>query len=262
VHSLVDIPWWRLSLAFACAAAVLALARHQRLEIERDILIASARGPIQLIAIAYVLTAIFAIDHPALVLLAVACMLAVATQTAVGRLRQRFVGLRRATAAALGIGTALSLVLMSGLIVQLKPWYAPQYVITFAGMILGNSMNAASLAGERFQEEVNARRDEIEARLALGFTGPQSVHPLLQRSLKAALMPTINSLMVAGVVQLPGMMTGQILSGVAPDRAVRYQILIYFLLLLSVCVSAWILLLLISRRYLTAAHQLRDPQGG
>ena len=118
-------------------------------------------------------------------------------------------------------------------------------------------MNGASLAGERFQEDLRNRIDEVEARLSLGLSGPESVHPLLTRALRASMIPTLNSFAVAGVVQLPGMMTGQILSGVAPFVAVEYQILIFFLLMTSTAVSSLLFLLMLRSRYLNASHQLR-----
>jgi putative ABC transport system permease protein len=146
---------------------------------------------------------------------------------------------------------------MAGAVVRPTPWYDPQYVIPFAGMILGNAMNGASLAGERFQDELRSRRAEVETRLALGLSGNESVHPLLARALRASMIPTFNQFAVAGVVQLPGMMTGQILSGVEPIVAVEYQILIFFLLMTSTAISTLAFLVLIRSRYLTPAHQLR-----
>jgi len=96
-------------------------------------------------------------------------------------------------------------------------------------MILGNSMTSAALAGERLQADLAARRDEVEARLALGFSGSEAVQPLVRRALQAAMIPTVNGMMTVGLVQLPGMMTGQILAGTSPLAAVRYQIVVVFM---------------------------------
>lgn len=256
MHAIRDIVWWRLSLVAVCLALVLALSRSQRLGIERTLLVAAGRGTVQLLAVGYVLMAIFSVDRWEWVLLTLRTMLGVAAHTSVGRLSHPLQGLRWFAAGALSCGTGLGLVLMSR-IVRPEPWYDPQYLIPFGGMLLGNSMNGASLAGERFQEELRSRIDEVECRLALGLSGAESVHPLLVRAQRAAMIPTLNSFMVAGVVQLPGMMTGQILSGTPPILAVKYQILIYFLLVTSVAITALLFLFLIRSRYVTPAHQLR-----
>jgi putative ABC transport system permease protein len=259
MHDIVDIAWWRLALTASCLVILVGIARRARLGMERTLVVASSRGTIQLLAVGYVLGAIFAVRRPELVFATLLVMLAVAAHTGVGRLSTPLRGARWFAGVALGSGTALGLVFMSRVVVGTDPWYDPQYLIPFGGMLLGNSMNGASLAGERFQDELSSRRAEVEARLALGFSGPESVHPLLARSLRAAMIPTVNSFMVAGVVQLPGMMTGQILSGTDPIIAVKYQILIFFLLMTTVALSTLVFLVLLRSRYLTPAHQLVLP---
>jgi ABC-type iron transport system FetAB permease component len=113
-----------------------------------------------------------------------------------------------------------------GLVVRPQPWWEPQYLIPIAGMILGTSMTSAALAGDRLQADLAARREEVEARLALGFSGREAVQPLVRASLRASMIPTVNGMMTVGLVQLPGMMTGQILAGSSPLVAVRYQIVV------------------------------------
>lgn len=257
MHSIADITWWRLALTALCLGLVVGISRRMRLGLERTLLWASLRGTLQLLAVGYVLVAIFAVQRWEWVFITLLVMLSVAARTSVGRLSHRLPGLAWLTGGALLCGMSLGLSFMAAVVVVTDPWYDPQYLIPFGGMLLGNSMNGASLAGERFQEELRARADEVEARLALGLSGPESVHPLLRRAQRAAMIPTINSFMVAGIVQLPGMMTGQILSGTDPVIAVKYQILIFLLLMTSVAVATLLFLLLLRSRYLTAAHQLR-----
>jgi putative ABC transport system permease protein len=239
-------------------ALVLVIARRFRLRIARTILIASGRGTVQLIAVGYFLGALLTVRRFELVLATFLVMLGVAARTGAGRLRHPLPGAAWLASASLATGTTLGVVFMTAVVVRPSPWYDPQYVIPFAGMLLGNSMNGTSLAGERFQEDLRARREEVEARLALGLSGPESVHPLLSRALRASMLPTVNSFAVAGIVQLPGMMTGQILSGIPPIIAVEYQILIFFLLMTSTAVSTLSFLILVRSRYLTPAHQLRS----
>lgn len=257
IHSVLPIPWWRLALVVVLLGVLLVIVQRFRLGIGRTAVITSIRGTAQLIAVGYALGAIFAVRSWELVFATLLVMLGVAARTSVGRLRQRLPALTWLAGAALATGTGLGLVFMAGAVVRPTPWYDPQYVIPFAGMILGNAMNGASLAGERFQDELRSRRAEVETRLALGLSGNESVHPLLARALRASMIPTFNQFAVAGVVQLPGMMTGQILSGVAPIVAVEYQILIFFLLMTSTAISTLAFLVLIRSRYLTPAHQLR-----
>jgi putative ABC transport system permease protein len=223
----------------------------------RTVLSSAVRGTAQLFAVGYVLVALFAVDRPELVLGIVLVMVGAAAHTARSRLAP-VPGLAWLAGAALSAGTGLSVLFMTAVVVRPSPWYAPQYLVSITGMLLGNAMNGASLAGDRFQDELVSRRAEVEARLSLGLSGQESVHPLQARALRAALIPTLNSFAVAGVVQLPGMMTGQILAGVRPDLAVRYQIVIFILLTMSTAVSTLLFLKLLSSRYLTDAHQLRS----
>ena len=256
LHAVVPIPWPRLSLVTLSLLLLLGIGHRFRLKIGRTALVASARGSVQLILVGYFLGALLTVRRWELVLATFLVMLGVAARTGMGRLRRPLPGIAWLAGVSLGAGTALGVAFMAGVIVRPSPWYDPQTIIPFAGMLLGNAMNGASLAGERFQEDLRARQGEVEARLALGQSGNDSVHPLLARALRASMIPTLNSFAVAGIVQLPGMMTGQILSGVAPLIAVEYQILIFFLLMTSTAVSTLLFLCWFVRaRYLTRAHQ-------
>lgn len=266
LHPVVAIPWWRLSLAALSLLLLVGISKKFRLGLGRTALVSSARGTAQLVLVGALLGTLLAVRRWELVLATFLVMLGAAARTGAARLGRPLPGIAWLAGASLAAGTSLGVAFMVGVVVRPAPWYDPQYVIPFAGMLLGNAMNGASLAGERFQEDLRVRRSEIEARLALGLSGPDAVHPMLARALRASMIPTFNSFAVAGVVQLPGMMTGQILSGVAPLVAVEYQILIFFLLMTSTAVSTLLFLLLLRSRYLTDAHQLRVgllvlPQG-
>ncbi|HVU00490.1 MAG TPA: iron export ABC transporter permease subunit FetB [Polyangiaceae bacterium] len=257
LHGVLPIPPERLALASLSVALLFVIAWKLRLGIGKAAVTSALRGTAQLVAVGYVLGAIFAVPRFDLVLATFLVMLGVAARTGMGRVRKPIPGLSWLAFAAILSGTSLGVVVMTVIAVRPEPWWDPQYVIPFGGMLLGNGMNGSSLAGERFLEDLRIRRPEVEARLCLGFTGPDAVHPMLARALRASLIPTFNSFAVAGVVQLPGMMTGQLLSGVAPLVAVEYQILIFFMLMTSTAVSTLVFLLLLRGRCLTAAHQLR-----
>ena len=258
MHPLGDISWWRLSACGLCLIFAVAVSLRMKLGIERTLTIASIRGPLQLFAVGYALSAIFAVRNPLLVIALLLIMLSVAARTGAGRLSRPLPHIAPLLGVSLACGTAISLVVMTTLVVPTEPWYDPQYLIPFGGMLLGNSMNAASLAGERFQEELRARRLHIETLLCVGFSGPDSVHEMFARSLRASMIPTLHAFMVAGIVQLPGMMTGQILAGVDPLMAVKYQVLIFFLLLTSVMTTSWMFLSFLRSHYFTPTHQFRS----
>ena len=184
-------------------------------------------------------------------------MTGVATQAAVSRLGKPLPGATWIAAMALTVSTAATLAYVIGVVVQVRPWYEPQYIIPIAGMILGNSMTSAALAGDRLQSDLRARSDEIEARLALGFSGREAVQPMVRASLRAAMIPTVNGMMTVGLVQLPGMMTGQILAGSSPLVAIRYQMVVVFMQGAATALGSLLFVRLAADRYLTPAHQLR-----
>jgi putative ABC transport system permease protein len=139
-----------------------------------------------------------------------------------------------------------------------QPWYQPQYVIPIAGMIIGNSMNGASLAINRLVAEIRLRRTEIEAALSLGATARQAVNQAFKEAVKSAMIPTINAMMIVGIVQLPGMMTGQIIAGTRPEQAVRYQVVVVYMLTAAVTVTCICAAILTYRQYFTKSHQLKN----
>lgn len=136
-------------------------------------------------------------------------------------------------------------------------WKRPEVVVPLLGMILGNSVNGLSLAAERLESELRANRDLVELRLALGATTAQAARPALQAAVRAALTPTIHSMSIAGIVAIPGMMTGQLLAGASVELALRYQMLIYLAIATTVTLGTLILLRLRLGHYFNAAMQLR-----
>ncbi|MDH5649562.1 MAG: iron export ABC transporter permease subunit FetB, partial [Gammaproteobacteria bacterium] len=128
------------------------------------------------------------------------------------------------------ISTFCITVLVLLVVVSPEPWYAPQYAIPLLGMMLGNTMNGIALAMDRLLHAAWEKRNMIESRLLLGQTGAQALEDLRHESMRTGMIPMINAMAAAGLVSLPGMMTGQILSGTPPMEAVKYQILIMFMI--------------------------------
>jgi putative ABC transport system permease protein len=115
-------------------------------------------------------------------------------------------------------------------IIRVQPWYDPQYLIPLLGMVLGNTLSGISLGLDRFMDSLATQRDQVETLLALGATRWEAAHSQVRDAIRVGMIPTVNSMMVMGLVSLPGMMTGQILAGANPIDAVRYQIVIIFMI--------------------------------
>ncbi len=204
------IPFANLAFAFAPVAAVAAVLWRWSAG-SGTVAYATIRMVIQLVLIGYVLTYIFETEHAGIVIGILAIMLGASSWIALRPLAPRTGGLYLKALCAIATGGFLTLAIVTGGVLQLDPWFEPRTMIPIAGMIFSSAMNTVSLAAERFNAEM---RNGI-------------VHDLArQRALEAALIPMINAFLAVGLVALPGMMTGQILSGVEPHIAVRYQIMV------------------------------------
>jgi putative ABC transport system permease protein len=140
-------------------------------------------------------------------------------------------------------------------LVRVRPWYSPHYAIPLVGMILGNTLNGIALGLDRLGSELNARRGEIEGLLALGATRWEAARGPVQQAIRTGMIPILNAMMVVGIVSLPGMMTGQLLAGVDPIQAVKYQIVIMFLISSGTALGTVGVVLLSYRRLFNANHQ-------
>jgi putative ABC transport system permease protein len=202
------------------------------LGIERQLLVATVRMVVQLSAVGAVLTLLFGVASLPWTLLMALVMVLFAGREIVARQKRRLSGWW-----GYGLGTAtmtlaaatLTLVALLGSL-QPEPWYDPRYAIPLFGMILGNAMTGISLGLDTLTTATVRERAAIEARIALGAARFDALRPVMQEAMRRGFMPMINSMAAAGVVSLPGMMTGQILAGIAPAEAVRYQLLIMFLI--------------------------------
>lgn len=254
---MIELSWIDLSLATGLILIALGLSRWQRVGLARDIAIGAVRAFVQLLLVGYVLIYIFAIDQWFIVILALFVMVAVATRTAVGRQEKPDRRLFGIMGVAMLLGSGLTLLYVGGGVVKLDPWYDPRYLIPLFGMIVGNAMNAAALAAERLTGEMEARRAEIEAYLALGAHPKQAAREAVRRAIRASMIPMVNSLMVVGIVALPGMMTGQVIAGASPLTAVRYQIVVMFMLMVAVTVTGTAVALWHRSTFFTTSQQLR-----
>src|SRR5436190_7922155 len=208
----------------------LSVALHLRLE--RQLAIATLRMLVQLVLVGYVLTFLFTVVSPFWTALAAFIMVLFASREIVVRQKRRLRGL---WTYGLGAGCTLlaaGTVTMFSLLTQLhpEPWYHPRYALPLLGMILGNTMTGISLGLDVLTNGLVQERAAVEARLALGAHRYTALLPVVRDALRSGFMPTINAMAAMGLVALPGMMTGQILAGADPVDAVKYQLLIMFLI--------------------------------
>ncbi len=228
------IPLTALDLGLA-ALAVLALAgtaHRDRLGVSRQLLWLSVRMTAQLLLVGLVLRVVLGTEVPGAVALMAFVMLLVAAREVRSRQRRPLRGMWGYLVGGSAMFVSSFAFTVFALVVVLgpDPWWTPRFAIPLLGMLLGNTMNGIALAVERLTESVTLEREVIEQRLALGETREEAMRDLARQSARAGLIPILNALAAAGIVSLPGMMTGQILAGADAMEAVRYQILIMLLI--------------------------------
>jgi len=187
----------------------------------------------QLLLIGYVLTYIFHSDKAWLITGILIMMIIVSSWIALGIIKERRSIFIKQAIIAIGVSGSLILVLMTQGVLKVSPWYQPEIIIPLAGMVFANAMNSVSLCAERLFSELKNGQNYLQAR---------------NQALNAASIPVVNSLFAVGLVSLPGMMTGQILSGVSPLIAARYQIMVMCMIFASAILSALLFLILVKKR--------------
>ena len=205
---------------------------------------AALRMLIQLLLIGYVLVYIFETDQPKFIIAVLVIMLTAASWIAIRPLQEKRPHMYLNSLGAISVGSVLTLALVIQLIIDVEPWFSPSYVVPLGGMIIASAMNTVSLAAERFQFEYDRETPYIEAR---------------RIAFQASLIPIINSCFAVGLVTLPGMMTGQILSGVSPLLAARYQIVVMTMLFGASGISAALYLVLANRSQRRKSKKVPNP---
>lgn len=221
-----------LALAASLVIVMAVLSLWLQLGLGKQIIIAGLRTTIQLLLIGFILKVLFEQTHLGWISLLAMVMLLVAGREVMARQKRRFGGWW-----GYGLGTlsmfvssfSITVVVLL-IIIQNDPWYQPQYAIPLLGMMLGNTMTGIALALDRLTDSAWQHRGVIEARLLLGHHWRLAIRDMARDSVRVGLVPMINAMAAAGLVSLPGMMTGQILSGTPPLEAVKYQILIMFMI--------------------------------
>jgi putative ABC transport system permease protein len=251
----------QLSSTQVGAAALLilinaAISLALRLGLERSLLWASVRTIVQLVLIGCILEWVFRLQHWTAVVVIMAVMTLVAGVTAFQRTPRRYPGMLISSIVSIWSSAWLILALALWIILERShAWYDPQYVIPLLGMILGNTLTGVTLGLTGLTDSLAQQRDRVEALLALGATRWEASRETVRQAVRTGMVPMINSMMVVGLVSLPGMMTGQMLSGVAPLEAVKYQIVIMFLIASATALGVFSVVLMSYRRLFNADHQ-------
>jgi len=248
-----------LALAAFLVLMMAGLTIPLKVGIGKQILIAACRATVQLMILGLVLRFLFTNVHLGLVLLMSLIMIIAGGREIIARQQRR---LKSGWGYGIGgfsmfISSFLVTLLALTVIVGPHPWYHPQYAIPLLGMLLGNTMNGISLGIDRMTQTAWQQRAVIEQRLMLGQTANQAVSDIRRQSIRSGLTPIMNSMATAGIVSLPGMMTGQILAGSPPMEAIKYQILIMFLIAAGTGLGIIFALWLTGMRLFDDRHRLR-----
>lgn len=250
---------WDLALAALLVIANAALSLYLSLGLERQLLVAAARTLVQLLLIGLVLEWLFAVSSPWLTAAMGTVMVLAAGREVLARQERRLLGwwtYGLGTASMLAAAGAVTVLALTA-IVQPAPWYAPRYAIPLLGMILGNTMTGISLGLDTLLTGMVRERAAIEAQLALGADRGTAFRGIVRQSLRSGLIPIINAMSAAGLISLPGMMTGQILAGADPIQAVKYQVLIMFLIAGGTGLGVFVAVLGAARLLSDDRHRLR-----
>jgi putative ABC transport system permease protein len=228
--SYIELSYGQVTLAALLVLISGAISILLKLGLEGRLLLASLRMVVQLVLIGMVLEWVFAVSRWYIVVSLMLVMTVVAGVAAVQRTDRRYPGIWLNCVISMWASSwCVSAIALFG-IIRADPWYLPQYAIPLVGMILGNTMSGIALGLDRLGAELTTHRGEVEALLAMGATRWEAAHQPIREAVRTGMIPTINSMVVAGIVSLPGMMTGQLLAGVDPIQAIKYQIVIFFLL--------------------------------
>lgn len=247
-----------LALTLSFMGVALALSWWGRLGLERDLLIGTVRAAAQLLAVGYILKAVFDLRAWPFILAMLTVMVLIAGQNAAQKARGMPGAFWLVTGA---IAAAAAAALAQLLLLRIVP-FEPRFIIPLGGMVIGNAMVAAGLAVNRLQGEVDARWEQVEGALALGATWRQALEGPIKEAARAGMMPSVDTLKTVGIVQLPGMMTGQIIAGASPMVAVRYQILVMYLLAAAAALASGTVVLLAAGRVRPGRGRAPEPAGG
>lgn len=253
----INLSWQQMAFAYVYPLITYIICNIRHIQRGRDLVIAAVRMTVQLVIAGFLLTLILSRPNPIISIVVFMVMEVFAIFNVYQRVKSPLTKeLKRASAIAQFLGTLVCISYFLFLVVRPSPWFDPQYFIPLGGMMIGNAMTAVSLAMTRLIDAAIGEKERIEGALILGAEPQKAMKPWIDKTFDAAILPTLNSMVGMGIVILPGMMTGQILSGSPPNTAIKYQIAIMLGILGTTSVCVLTFLHLASRSFFNEKKQL------
>lgn len=247
-----EISIYSLLIASSLVLISLVFSYSQKLKLEKETIISVVRAVVQLVIVGYILEYIFGMKSPAFTTLLLLFMIFNAAYNAAqrGKNMKNALWVSFASIAA-GSTVTLSILVLSG---SIK--YESYQIIPVSGMIISNAMVALGLCYRQMSSDFRNKREEVETKLSLGADIRPSSMEIIRDSIRTGMLPTIDSAKTLGIVSLPGMMTGLILAGTSPIEAIRYQIIVTFMLLSTTAISSFMACYLSYRGFFNKRKQL------
>ncbi|HLR51974.1 MAG TPA: iron export ABC transporter permease subunit FetB [Candidatus Avamphibacillus sp.] len=223
--SMIDFSFWQIAFAYVFILIVFLIVRIKKIPREKLIIMSALRMTLQLILVGYILVYVLDNPHPLITVGIILIMLSFAIFNVYQRTNPVIkMSLKKMIALAMFIGISVNLIYFMFVVLQLDPWYEPQYFIPIGGMIIGKTMTGVSLGVNNLLKGMKDQKEKVEGALMLGASPRVASKEIINHAFDEAILPTINSMVGMGIVFLPGMMTGQIIAGQSPTMAVKYQI--------------------------------------
>jgi putative ABC transport system permease protein len=257
MDKVINLQTWQMVSAYVFIVILLFIVRLKGIPREKEIIISSIRMTLQLILTGYILMFLFENSNPFIIIFVIGIMEAFAVYNIFKRVKVNLSQkLKKIIAISMVAGTTASLLYFIFVVINLSPWYDPRYFIPIAGMLIGNSMTGISLGVNRLVDGMTTQKHLIESALMLGASPKTASKEIVDNAFDSAILPTINSMVGMGIVFLPGMMTGQILSGTSPITAIEYQIAIMLGILGSVALTVILFVQFGYKTFFNEQHQL------
>jgi putative ABC transport system permease protein len=257
MNGAVNLNIWQLVAAYVFVIILILIVRMRGIAREKQILLSTVRMTVQLVLVGYLLVYLFDNINPFFTIGVVIIMEVFAVYNIFKRTKYRLSKrLKRAVAISMTIGTLSCLFYFLLVVLRVNPWYNPRYFIPIAGMIIGNSMTGVSVGVNQLVDGMQTKKHLVESALMLGASPKIAAKDIVNSAFDSAILPTINSMLGMGIVFLPGMMTGQILSGTSPLTAIEYQIAIMLSILGSVALTVVIFVQLGYKSFFNSEDQL------
>lgn len=235
----VALSWVQFSLIYLLLIIVLIIMKKSKVNQTKLLLVASLRMSVQLVLVGYILQYIFSNPKPIFTVIFLVLMIGFSIHRVIKSRKDLNPNFKIAIGASLGFSGLFVLIFFVTVVVN-KSIFNPQYTIPLAGMIIGNAMTGVNIGIKTFMGDISKQKNKINTLLNLGVEPKDILKPFANNALETALIPTLNSMLGMGIIFLPGMMTGQILSGTLPTTAIMYQIAIMIAICTSVCITVFL----------------------